>query len=412
MAKAGSPKGRRLRAEAQGRRLAASQRVGDACDVLVVGGGASGTVAAMTAAPGARTVLLEAGPSVGAPILATGNGRCNFSNEHLDAAVYNRPDFVAAVFGDDPTGRVKDLFRGLGLLWSADEGRLYPVSRSAASVRSVLVRGLAESGATAATLRAVTAVERDGDGFSVTYEERFREDGTGGWTTRHVRCRRLVWACGGGTAAPLAPLGVDVVAPSPVLCPVAVAPSPLDGLSGKRLRCRAALWRAGEEVHGETGELLLRDGSVSGILAFDLSRFARPDDALVLDLVPSMGRDALVDLLGGDRLVDGALDGALDPAVAAAVVKAAPAPGPMAVADLAKAFPLAVMGLAHTEVAQVTRGGVDTSSVDPGTLEVLAIPGLHVCGEALDVDGPCGGFNLGFAWLSGAAAGSAASASL
>ena len=418
MARAGSPKGRRLHARAVARREAASQAVPDSCGVCVVGAGASGLCAALAAARegagAASVVCLEAGPRAGAPILATGNGRCNLSNADLSPERYNDPALAGAAMGPTPESDVLDLFGALGLAWDDEEGRIYPRSRAAGSVRSVLLQAVAASGAVVGTMRPVTAVEAADGGFRVGYEERFREDGgTGGWRRRTLFCRRLVWAAGGGSQDALRPLGGDVTPTSPVLCPVAVAPSFADALGGRRARGAVRLLRGGSPVWEGRGEVLFRSGALSGIVSLDLSRHAVPGDAVEVDLAPEASLDDVASLVGPRFRPHGA-DGLIDPAVAEVLAREAsgshdPAE---AMASLVKALPFSVTGLAHPETAQVTRGGVAASAVDGSTLAVPSVPGLSVCGEALDVDGPCGGYNLAFAWLSGLRAGRCALSSL
>ena len=150
MSQDGAGRRRRVsRAKLQERRLqaAAAVDVATSYDVVVVGGGASGLVAAICAGEkGANVLLLESSPECGRPILATGNGRCNFSNVGLAPKYYNDPAFVQAVFGDDPLGDILAFFRQCNMRWCLEEERLYPLSRRATSVRNVLLRRAASAG--------------------------------------------------------------------------------------------------------------------------------------------------------------------------------------------------------------------------------------------------------------------------
>ena len=386
----------RSRAREEALAAAAAVRVPARCDVAVVGGGAAGLAAAVAAAEyGASVVVLERGLACARTILATGNGRCNFMNVSLCGPEpawerYNDPSFVAAVcgprFGDD----VLAFFEECGLAWAEEEGgRLYPLSRQAASVREVLLARAARAGVVLAPAREVACVERDGDVWRVTYE---------GASSSSVVARSAVLAAGGGEGVTRS-LGLACAPYEPVLCSLACA-APQDvslaGLDGRRAHVVARLLRGDVEVACEVGEVLFRPYGLSGIVVFDLSRQARPGDVVALDLTCGLDRDRARALVAAA----GSCAGALDPVIAGALGSDA----------LERAFDLrfVVTGPAEPERAQVTRGGLLTERFDPATLEARELPGLFACGEALNVDGACGGFNLAWAWKSGLVAGRAA----
>lgn len=433
MAKANSPKGRRLRERALARRHAAIADIPSTCDVCVIGAGAAGLMAALEAArAGAEVVLLEGSERLGKPILATGNGRCNLSNTVLDPELYgsmgtgDAASFVRVAMGDSPEEAIEGVFSSLGLAMVEESGRIYPRSMRAESVRDVVVDALPRS-VVAGTLRRVTAVERVSEeacaavvaapDFRVTYEELFRERGDG-WATGAVYARSVVLACGGGVTDLARDLGLPITDLQRVLCPVAVEPAPAAPMVGRRARVVASVVRDGEPVFRESGEMLFREKGLSGIVSFDLSRQVVPGDLVVVDLVPWIDLEGLADRLekafgtnpGHPERV---LAGLMDPAIGAVLVEMAQAQGgplPLETARLAKGLTFAVTGLADHDLGQVVRGGVDLSAVNPRSMASTAIPGLHLCGELMDVDGPCGGYNLAFAWLTGRRAGSSAAA--
>ncbi len=415
-------------------------------EIAIIGGGASGLCAALLCArAGLSTRVIEAGRRVGKPILASGNGRCNFTNEHLAAQVYSDPAFVSAVLGDRPLDTVLGLFEGLGLWHTADsEGRCYPRSRAASSVLDVLLSACDQAGVTYDLQERVTDValrERDGARFWLVTS--VSEDGR----ERTRPFAAVIWCAGGGTAAiPCRAAGVAPVREEPVLCPLATDRDRVAGLDGVRVFCQLSILRgeaggqAGREKRGTAvapdpagapedrtpvfqapGEVLFRPYGISGVVTFDASRHARPGDTARIDLVPELDEQALRGLLEqrleslawlagtpGGRLRF--LDGALQPAVALRLMRdhcGRDGGRPIDCAGLAcllKRYDLVVRGTADERHAQLTRGGVPTGAVDPATLELAGAPGLFVCGEALDVDGPCGGYNLSWAWLSGMAA--------
>lgn len=393
-------------------------------DVCVIGGGAAGLVAAIAAREaGARVVVLERDLACGRTILATGNGRCNFCNVALEPEHYNHPDLAAAVMGE-PAEALEDVlgfFRDCGLAWAEEDGRLYPRSRQAVSVRNVLVARCWRDGVTLAPAREVLGAAHRHGRWYVRFSERWGAGAEGltpiegGGATRALSCGSLVLASGGGTNALAGSLGLPLVAESPVLCAVAAkgpAPRLLEALDGRRARCVATLTRAGRVILREAGEVLFRPYGISGIVSFDVSRVCRPGDMVELDLAPEVDAwevDHLVASRPGDTA---ALDGILDPVIAAELIGLAGGIGmgglAWRVAPLVKSLPFRVTGLAETERAQVTRGGVDVTAVDAATLSLADRPRLHACGEVLDMDGACGGFNLAWAWTSGLRAGEAA----
>lgn len=385
--------------------------------VVVVGAGASGMAAALAAgASGARgVVLLEALAAPGRSVLRSGNGRCNFANADLSPERYNAPAFVARAMGDDPLAPVLEMFESLGLWYVSDgQGRLFPRSRAASSVLDALLDGLREQGARVQCGSRVVRAEPGPAGRWALEVE-----GSGA-----VEADALVWAAGGGSAGALAAgTGLAVVPERPALCPLACSPRLPKALDGVRAACAVELrGPRGEFVAREEGEVLFRRYGLSGIAVFDLSRLARRGDAAVVDLVPDVSEEELARVLErraarlSARLAapEGRLaflDGALHPALARFFMEGAcGAAGERRVdarrlARSLKGWELAVEGPAGEGQAQVVQGGLELSSFDPATLAAKGARGLFACGEALDVDGACGGYNLAWAWSSGMVAG-------
>lgn len=478
--------------------------------LAIIGGGAAGLAAAIaatrelrgdgTASGGAGTrdavggvsdvVVYEADDRVGRSILATGNGRCNFSNAHIDAGVYRNAAFVGEALGalavewdvcrsadrkfgsigefgsshasgceshpldsgargrgfdacasgvdngkgndacklvgefGEPRGDTIDaldpvhaFFADLGLVWREEgEGRLYPLANKATSVLDVLRTAAADFGVTEACERRAVRLdvpERPDERFHI----RFADD-----TVEHADA--VVLATGGRTARELLPESIAVSATRHVLGPLRTATDVVKHLNNIRVRGAVSLAGPDGRVKArEAGEVLFRDYGVSGIAVFNLSRFAEAGDRLLIDLLPQVHEDGCAGFLHARRKRFAAdsrpfsreafLRGMLLPAVARAVLREAGlAPeAPLAKRDVPilaaalKAFPLEVRGIGDERQCQVRRGGADVAAFDPHTLEARTVPGLHVVGEALDVDAPCGGYNLHWAWASGILAG-------
>jgi len=436
-----SPRAKKPSRSRERERLIAAAQAVDvpaACDVAVVGGGASGLAAAITAAEaGASVVVLERDLSCGRTILATGNGRCNFANVSHDPRRYNDPAFVTAVAGERYLDDILSFFRTCGLRWSLEDDRLYPVSRQAASVRNVLLARARRAGVVLACARTVTAVTpaatqvpgADDAPWSVTYALCGKDEPSVPQPVQQeLAARAVVLAVGGGTVQSLAaPLGLALAPDTPVLAPLACEESPLTALDGRRVQVTALAYRDGFPRLRERGEVLFRDYGLSGIVSFDLSRHVAAGDVVALDLLPDFNRSQIlqiVDPFMGGTFEDGAFDGLLDPVIAALLTRLArtgwtlpddpredlprTANDTERMIALVKGLPFRATGVAHPELAQVTRGGITTGELDPATLATASATSLFACGEAVDVDADCGGFNLAWAWKSGLVAGKSA----
>ncbi|MDR2106330.1 MAG: NAD(P)/FAD-dependent oxidoreductase [Coriobacteriales bacterium] len=437
-------------------------------DVVVVGGGAAGLMAAIAAARGgASVVLIEGNERVGKTILKTGNGRCNLSNTAIEgaggAAPYNHPAFVASVLERYGCEAVRAFFADLGLLTTVDaHGWVFPRTRVANSVLDVLLGEMRRQGVGVYTGHAALdithgithdashgithdathnvangktqnqaqdAPQKHGSSFLITTaQERFAG-------------RALVCAC--GVTPLLATMGAPgVVSSQPVLGPLQTNTAPLKGLDGIRANCRIRLLDEGVLSGRETvlteedGEVLFRSYGISGIAVFNVSRFARPGLSLSLDFFPEFSLDELRSLLverskrcrgtrpgsnhslsnNSNPGVSGILDGMLHSRLAQAVLRrlegtadssAEGIPLPR-LAALLTDYRLSVTGGPSSTQAQVTRGGLATQGFESHNLQSRLVPGLFAAGECLDIDGPCGGFNLHWAWASGLVAGEAA----
>ena len=433
--------------------------VGEAKTIAIIGGGASGLAAAVAAGEAvrdaegaARVVVYEAFDRVGRSILATGNGRCNFSNARPGEGDYRNAAFVRRVlleFEGQAHGHVPSqaktstaypngvlgFFSDHGLMWREEgEGRLYPLANKAASVLDCLRVACAAAGVEERVECEVAAVEpprAEGAPFTLRLT-----DG------RFERADMVIAAAGGAIACGLLPKGVPFREPEPTLGPLATEPRWPRRLDNIRVRGALELWRPdsrgmdgramndggypmgtheGERlVSREVGEVMFRKYGVSGIAAFNLSRLAEPGDVLAVDFVPwirlcdmeaflNRRRKMLRVSLGHDVTWDDMLRGMVLAPVAdvlweaAALDRARPvAKGETAVmAPVLKGLRLPVTGLGDVRQCQVHRGGVSVRAVDDRTCEVRRVPGLYVVGEALDVDAACGGFNLHWAWASG-----------
>lgn len=395
--------------------------------VLVIGGGASGMMAALTAAedPNNTVTLLERQSRVGRKLLATGNGRCNLSNRNMDVSRYHGddPGFIRKALEVFSVEDTLAFFDALGLLTVTEpSGKVYPFSDQANSVVDVLRFALDARGVDVRCGCEVLSVSKKARGYQAkTAEEAFFGD-------------KLILACGGMAGSKLGgidwgykllkSLGHHVTDLRPSLVQIKTDTSLTRGLKGVRADAGITLKRDGHPVAVNSGEVQFTDFGISGPAIFELSGQVAPlgQQVLLLDLLrPVTEEDLIARLtqrcsvlsgLPGEELLTGLLHNRLGKVILRCSGVEIPAllgeyaPDALGkIARTAKYFPMTVTGLMGMEQAQVTAGGISTDEFRPDTMESRINPGLFVTGELLDIHGDCGGYNLQWAWSSGRLAG-------
>ncbi len=397
--------------------------------IAVIGGGAGGLCAAIAAAQaGAQVTVFERAARAGSKILATGNGRCNLTNARLTAQDYNAPTFVESTLEQWNPVQLCTWFENIGLLTVEErQGRIYPLSNSAHSVVDVLLSTCKRLGVQLECGWEATGIEQAEDGVTLTLAasgQSDADDAPAASTLRSVQAYKAIIACGGGSTL-LESCGHASVSTQPTLCALATNTDSIRGLSGVRTQVELTLFAAGataddEPIFQEEGEVLFRDYGISGIVVFNASRFAQPGQQLILNLMPCWELESVEELLEERASWAGSyqelLCGMLHPQLNRAVARAAgcklslepTAEGINALAQTITAFKLTVKEAANIQAAQLTKGGAALDAFDESTLQSKLVPGVYAVGECLDVDAPCGGYNLHWAMSSGIVAGSEA----
>ena len=394
--------------------------------VGIIGAGASGMVAALAAAENknTRVILFERQARVGKKLLATGNGRCNLTNLHADARGYHGEDdsFPRGALTQFDVKKTLAWFQQLGLFTvTEDSGKVYPYSDQANSVVDVLRFALNQENITVRTGFEVKKLRRQDGGFLVQGDE------------ETVLCDRLIVACGGlagtklgGSMAGyklLAQLGHRATRLRPALVQLKTDWSGIASLKGVRANCRITILRDGVCFSSGSGEIQFADYGISGPVVFEVSRdvcYGSGEWIARLDFLPGYETQTLLEALrsrtaselSGDELLTGILHNRLGKVLTRAVgirdnrSLTQLTDGELkAVCAAVKGFDIPLTEPMGMDSAQVTAGGVITADFDPATLESKKVPGLYACGEVLDVDGDCGGYNLQWAWSSGYVAG-------
>ena len=396
-------------------------------EIAVIGGGASGLAAAINAARlGRKVVILEAQNRVGRKLLATGNGRCNIANTLSDKKInecYHGKNF-APILMAAPLSEVIDFLKSVGIsLRQEADGRLYPRSEQASAVLDLLRLETESLGIETICDARVNSIEPHGDHFKITYDGGVLES-------------QKVIAAFGGAASPqlggcedgytiLKKLGHKASSPKPSLLPLLCSSKILRSLKGVRIHCDVSLVKSGKVLRRESGELQFTENALSGIAVFQLSSvyariggdyvFPEYSTGSLFKLFSDM-RSALKKLPAGDFL-----SGLVNKRVAQSLIKqVSPLELPSGklsdiqlkkLASISKDWQFDITGPADWKQAQVTSGGVFLDQFD-SRLESRLVPGLYACGELLDCDGDCGGYNLRWAWSSGIIAGRSAAEGL
>ena len=401
-------------------------------DIAIIGGGASGLAAALAARESLENTVTvyERQNRVGRKLLATGNGRCNLTNRNASPDDYHGRDAAFACpalyrFGPEKT---LEWFASLGLITRTEpSGRVYPLSDTAGSVVDVLRLALeARGGSIQCGAPIARAEKRDG---------RFLLTGPLG---EQFACDRLIVACGGAAGARvggvqdgyrlLASFGHGCTELRPSLVQLKTENTWTRSMKGVRTQAAVSLERDGAVLARARGEVQFADYGLTGPAIYDISRAASLQGAgatVCLRLLPELDKVYIIQYMSGkrdsfpDHKAENLLSGVLHNTIARTVLRRAQIPlearlwalsdaALEQIADTLERFQLPLMGTLGFEDAQVTAGGVETDGFDAQALESRLVPGLYACGEVLDVDGDCGGFNLQWAWSSGRLAGLAA----
>lgn len=405
--------------------------------IVIVGGGASGFAAAIAAAHICKEksvptciLILEKQDRALRKLLATGNGRCNLTNHDLsDRHYHGNTSFCRGArksLSEDTTA----FFSSLGLLCAEEEGRIYPLSGQASSVLDVLRFEADKMGVEIRTNTEAKTVEKHKNRFKIRFD--------GG----EVLAEKLIIAAG-GAAAPalgggsggydlLASMGHSLEPVSPALVQLRSGSPIPKQLKGIRITGSLRLEVNRIVRREERGEVLFTDYGFSGIAVMQTAREAGGQNnkkaavEAVLDLLPEFSLPELLRLLNTraeanpDRTLENFFAGMFHKKVGQALLKDAGI-GPLSrlsgsfseaeiktLAQRIKGWRFPIEGTMGFENAQVTAGGIRSCEFHADTMESRLVKGLYACGEILDVDGDCGGYNLDWAWTSGRIAGLAA----
>lgn len=386
--------------------------------IVVIGGGASGMMAAVMAAGcGAQVTVLEHNERIGKKLGATGNGRCNLTNERQDPSCYRGtdPEFAWKIISAFTKEDTKRFFSGLGILLKSRSGWLYPYSDQAAAVCEVLEMEARHRKVKIKTKEDVLAIQKEKQHFSVR---------TNTW---QYECDKVI-ICTGSPASAVEgssdtgyrlarSLGHHIIQPLPALVSLRGKGNYFSAWAGCRMEGIVTYKTEKKTLGTERGEILFTEYGISGIAVFQNSRFVvrnlqqQENVFCHLDLFPDFRKEELLTLLQNRKaecpykntpeLLIGLLPKKMIP------VFAKPEDIPEEVVGRLKDWKITITGAHSLKQAQICSGGVAVKELTD-KLESRYQKGIYFAGEVIDVDGPCGGYNLQWAWSSGAVAGMAA----
>lgn len=393
----------------------------------VIGGGAAGMMCAIRSAehhPDQKIVVLEKADRVGKKLLVTGNGRCNLSHIGANAGSYHGDDsdtLINILFEKYNPDAVLSCFNTFGLLTHTDsEGRVYPLSNQASSVLDVLRRRMAQLRIEEICNTDIRSIQKSSDGYEIVTSD------------RRMHAKKLVIAAGGkadyagresGSRELLRSLGLSVSKLSPSLSPVKIKSDVLRSLKGIRTQAQVSLIKDHRVIKTERGEVQFTENALSGICVFNLSREAnRGGYEIHMNLLPDLSEELLNQEIqtrlqhNPDAPVSEIFIGMFHKNIGLAILKTSGLKASVICKDISdkeiKTLCRTISGWRFIgeenhdfKKAQVTAGGVNLSEIRYQTFESRRHHGLYIIGEALDIDGDCGGYNLQFAFASGMCAG-------
>ena len=350
-------------------------------DAVIIGGGPAGIAAAITAKKrGKNVIILERNDRIGKKILLAGNGKCNINN--VSVSVNNYHGDVSKYLNKCD---VDAFFKDIGLLTRIIDNRVYPYSESGKTVLNVFRKQLEKTDII--TDYSVKSVIKK-DGFFVINSD--------------IKAKKVV-VCTGSNATVgydsydiLSSFGHKIDPIYPALVPLKTDTKYIKTLSGVRAKCQVKLFVDGEETFCEEGEVQFKSDGIGGIVILNASRFveAKKDNVIAIDFLPDMSVEEVE-----KYLLDYGMDGAVLRVVGEAVEKQSEDRG-VSLAESIKSFLVTGVSLSEMKYAQVARGGAALDEFDDN-LQSDFVDGLYACGEVLDVDGECGGYNMHWAFLSG-----------
>lgn len=392
-------------------------------DAIAIGAGASALFFGALNKDKLNILILERNDRVGKKLLTTGNGRCNYTNTRLEQNPYNDKEFTSNLIARYGYDAIINKFQSMGIYPYMEDDRVYPMSLQASSVLDVLRYENDRNNVDIKTDVFVKSFYKQGDIFVIKDQD-----------SKTYKAKSLVIACGGaampkfGSDANLfkqiKELGIAVKDTRPALVPYECDYKYLKHLDGLRVKAKLSLIKDNKVIKDDIDDVLFTKYGLSGPTVFQLSRYIQGDEnknKFSIDFFYTFTNEELFTLLLerrntlGHKSLDDFFIGLTHKRLIIPVIDRLGLAKEMLAKDLndndlhkivniLKNFELQIIKDKGYGIGQISLGGVCTNEINSKTMESKKLKGLYFIGEVIDIDGPCGGYNLSFAWLSAMAA--------
>lgn len=396
--------------------------------IVIIGGGAAGLISAIFSKTNNNVVtILERNNSCGKKILATGNGKCNYWNSDQNINHYHSTnnELLPRIITKELIEEVPTFFNNLGIVPKIKNGYYYPFSNQALTIKNALLNEIENKNIKIRYDILVNKVTKKDNYFEIETENEI------------IKADKVIIATGSCASPKTGSDGIgyrllkrfnhNIIEPYPALVQLKTKGSYLKDWAGIRTDVKVSLYENNNLIKEESGEIQLTDYGISGICIFNLSRYIPiginegKKEEIIINFLPFIdNKNNIKELFKNNYSVRQQLEAILNNKLVNVILKKININDQISFNELKEIeqelltenlinFKVEVIGYNSFDNAQVASGGLSLTEINPSTMESTLVKDLYIVGELLDVDGDCGGYNLGFAWMSGIKAGRAIS---
>ena len=390
--------------------------------IVIIGGGAAGLVSAIYSKTNNNLVtILERNSSCGKKILATGNGKCNYWNDDQNINHYHSTnnELLPKIITKELQEEVPMFFNKLGVVPKIKNGYYYPFSNQATTIKNVLLNEIQNKKINIRHDVLVNKISKKDNYFEIETENEI------------IKADKVIIATGSCASPKTGSDGIgykllkrfnhNIIEPYPALVQLKTNGSYLKDWAGVRTDVKVSLYEDNNLIKEESGEIQLTDYGISGICVFNLSRYIPlglnqgKKEEIIINFLP-FKENNIKELFKTNNSVKNQLEAILNNKLVNVILRKTNINEKLSFNELKDNeqellinnltnFKVEVIGYNSFDNSQVASGGLSLTEINPNTMESTLVNGLYIVGELLDVDGDCGGYNLGFAWMSGMKAG-------